>query len=137
MSIPILIIKPIRLILLILILAACNQSESAYHKISPQEFEAKLNTLKNVQLVDVRSPGEYQARKLKNAVNINFMDEDFREQISGLDIKKPVFVHCAAGVQGGRSNKTAMLLEELGFNEIYELEGGITNWIKAGLETVK
>ncbi len=129
--------KPLQLILLMLILVACNQSESTYNLISPQEFEAKLITLKNVQLIDVRTPEEYQTGHLKNAVNINFMDEDFKENISRLDKKKPTFIHCAAGAQGARSNQTAKFLEELGFVEIYELEGGIINWINAGLETIK
>ncbi len=125
------------LLVIILIFVACNQSESIYNVISPQEFEVKLITLKNVQLIDVRTPKEYQTGHLKNAVNINFLDEDFKENISRLDKKKPTFIHCAAGAQGARSNQTAKLLEELGFVEIYELEGGIINWIKAGMETVK
>ena len=122
---------------IMLILVGCNQSESTYNVISPQEFEAKLITLKNVQLIDVRTPEEYQTGHLKNAVNINFMEENFKENISRLDKNKPIFIHCAAGAQGARSNQTAMLLKELGFVEIYELEGGIINWIKAGMETVK
>ncbi|MCH7535187.1 MAG: rhodanese-like domain-containing protein [Bacteroidetes bacterium] len=128
--------KPMQAIMLILTLVACNQPESKYEKLNPAEFNAKLNTLQNNQLIDVRTPEEYQAGHLKNAVNINFIDNDFEELISKLVKKKPVFIHCAAGVEGGRSNQTAKLLEELGFTEIYELEGGITNWINAGMETV-
>lgn len=137
MKILILIFKPLQAIMLILILVGCNQSERTYNKLSPQEFEAKLKTLQNVQLIDVRTPEEYQTEHLKNAVNINFVDDDFKEKISKLNKKNPVFIHCAAGVLEGRSNKTAKLLEELGFNEIYELEGGIINWIKAEMVTVK
>ncbi len=110
--------KPLQVIMLMLILVSCNQSESTYNVISPQEFEAKLITLKNVQLIDVRTPEEYQTGHLKNAVNINFMDEDFKENISGLDRKNPIFIHCAAGAPGARSNKTTDLLKELGFVEI-------------------
>lgn len=131
------IFKPLQVIMLILIFVACSQTKRTYKVISPQEFETKLTSLKNVQLIDVRTPEEYQSGHLINAVNINFMDEDFKENISRLDKKNPTFVHCAAGAEGARSNKTAKLLKELGFVEIYELEGGIINWINAGKETVK
>ena len=43
-------------------------------------------------------------------------------------------VYCAAG---GRSNAAATLLEELGFAEVYELEGGFTRWGEAGQEIEK
>jgi rhodanese-related sulfurtransferase len=134
---PLLIFKPLQVLMLLLILVACSQSESTYKLISPQEFDGKLISLKNVQLVDVRTPEEYQTGHLKNAININFYEEDFKENISRLDKKNPIFIHCAAGAEGARSNQTAELLKELGFIEIYELEGGIINWINSGKETVK
>ena len=117
-------------------LVGCIQSNGLF-KLAPEEFETKLGVLNNEQLVDVRTPQEYSSGHLTDAININFQDEDFKDQISKLDKTKPTFVYCAAGVEGGRSNTTSKMLKELGFDEIYELEGGITNWTNAGKETEK
>ena len=123
-------------LLLACAIVGCNESNAPF-KLAPQEFETKLTVLNNEQLVDVRTPQEYNSGHLTGAININFQDEDFKDQISKLDKTIPTLVYCAAGVEGGRSNTTSKMLEELGFDEIYELEGGITNWTNAGKETQK
>ena len=123
-------------LLLVCTMVGCNQS-SGLLKLAPQEFETKLSDLNNEQLIDVRTPQEYGSGHLTEAININFQDEDFKNQISKLDKTVPTFVYCAAGVEGGRSNTTSKMLKELGFDEVYELEGGITSWTNAGKETEK
>jgi len=124
------------LLLLIFTIVACTKSNDP-KKLAPEEFDTKLSALNNEQLVDVRTPLEYNSGHLAKAININSQDEDFNEQLSKLDKTKPTFVYCAAGVEGGRSNTAAKMLKELGFEEIYELKGGITNWNNAGKETEK
>ena len=103
-------------------------------KLMPADFATKLDALPNEQLIDVRTPDEYQAGHLPHSTLIDFKGEDFREKITQLDKNKPVMVYCAAG---GRSNAAATLLEELGFAEVYELEGGFTRWREAGQEIEK
>ena len=123
-------------LMLIFMVVTCSESSDS-SKLAPEEFESKLSALNNEQLVDVRTPQEYNSGHLAEAININSQDEDFNEQLSKLDKTKPTFVYCAAGVEGGRSNTAAKMLKELGFDEIYELEGGITSWTNAGKETQK
>ena len=123
-------------LLLVCTVVGCSEP-SGLLKLAPQEFETRLSVLNNEQLVDVRTPQEYSSGHLIDAININFQDEDFKDQISKLDKSLPTFVYCAAGVEGGRSNTTSKMLKELGFDEIYELEGGITSWNNAGKETEK
>ena len=103
-------------------------------KLMPTDFATKLEALPNEQLIDVRTPDEYQTGHLPHSTLINFKGEDFREKMAQLDKNKPVMVYCAAG---GRSNAAATLLEELGFAEVYELEGGFTRWREAGQEIEK
>ncbi len=103
-------------------------------KLMPTEFAAKFEALPNAQLIDVRTPGEYQTGHLSRSTLIDFKDQDFRAKIAQLDKHKPVMVYCAAG---GRSTAAAALLEELGFPEVYELEGGISRWREAGQEIEK
>lgn len=126
------------LILLLLVLVSCGGNKpTASTKLSPEEFELKLKDITNENLVDVRTPEEYELGHIINALNINIQDTDFEKQISELDREKPIFVHCAAGAPGGRSDKTCKLLGELGFKEIYELEGGFVGWTNAGKEIDK
>jgi len=83
------------------------------------------------QVLDVRTPEEWQSGVIKGAIKINFYDSNFKEQIGKLDKKRPVFVYCKAG---GRSAGAAKQLQESGFNEVYNLLGGITAWDAANKE---
>lgn len=103
-------------------------------KLMPTDFATKLDALPNEQLIDVRTPDEYQTGHLPHSTLIDFKGEDFREKVAQLDKNKPVMVYCAAG---GRSTATVTLLKELGFAEVYELEGGFTRWREAGQEIEK
>jgi rhodanese-related sulfurtransferase len=103
-------------------------------KLTPADFATKLEALPNEQLIDVRTPAEYQTGHLPHSTLIDFKGEDFREKMAQLDKNKPVMVYCAAG---GRSTATMTLLKEMGFREVYELEGGFTRWRKAGQEIKK
>ena len=79
-----------------------------------------------VQLVDVRTPEEYQAGFIKDAVNIDFFDEaNFTTKFEKFDKDKPIYVYCRSG---NRSQKAAAKLVAMGFKEIYDLKGGYMNW---------
>ena len=93
--------------------------------ISGIDYEAKLLGLKNPQLLDVRTPEEYTVEHLENATNVNWNGSDFIEKAEKLDKSKPIFVYCKVG---GRSSQAANKLSELGFKEIYNLDGGIMKW---------
>jgi rhodanese-related sulfurtransferase/rubrerythrin len=74
-------------------------------------------------LLDVRQPGEYEAEHLPGAKLIPL--PDLKDGRSQLDSEKPIVVYYASG---GRSLAAAQLLSGLGFNEIYNLKGGIKGW---------
>ena len=103
--------------------------------ISPEEvYDAVYNDNSAVQLVDVRTQEEYTVSHLKDAQNICVTNSDFDEKVKTLDKNKPVYVYCAVG---GRSATAAKLLSDMGFTEVYDLEGGITNWEEKNLETTQ
>lgn len=93
--------------------------------IQPKVFKAIIDTATNIQIVDVRTPEECSAGMIEGAVNINFYDTDFRDQVSALDRDKTTLIYCRSG---GRSGKAAEVLEGLGFKVIYDLSGGYMNW---------
>ena len=81
---------------------------------------------KDVQLVDVRTPDEYNAGKIDDAINIDYFNQEtFKKEFEKLDKNKPIYVYCKSG---HRSHESAVLLEEMGFKEIYDLEGGYMAW---------
>ncbi|HSH13426.1 MAG TPA: rhodanese-like domain-containing protein, partial [Desulfurivibrionaceae bacterium] len=75
------------------------------------------------QLLDVRQPGEYEQEHLAGARLIPL--KELPERVGELDPAQPVLVYCAIG---GRSRAAAQYLNGQGFNEIYNLSGGIKAW---------
>ena len=102
--------------------------------ISHIEFERAIERYRDLQLIDVRTAGEFQEGYIEGASNIDYFGDDFEMQMSKLDKLKPIAVYCGVG---GRSESALEVLQELGFEVIYNLEGGITVWEKNGLQVVK
>ena len=97
--------------------------------LAPQAFADTLDALPNEQLIDVRTPAEYEAGHLPEAVMIDFRGDGFENKVAQLDKTRPVMLYCAGG---GRSHEAAARLEKLGFQKVYELEGGMKNWVSRG-----
>jgi thioredoxin 1 len=101
----------------------------AQTQLSADEFASKLPDSQQVQLIDVRTPAEYQDGHLKNSKNLDYKSANFKEEIQDLDKTKPVFVYC---LSGGRSALASKALIENGFSEVYELKGGYLKWASSG-----
>lgn len=99
-------------------------SETNYKVVSQTEFKTLIKAGKG-QLLDVRTPGEFNAGHIKTADNIDFTGSDFREKVAKLDREKPILIYCHSG---NRSGKASLILKELGFKEVYDLQGGYSNW---------
>lgn len=114
-------------LLIIFTLAYMTGTTACYSQSKKITNEELAELMKNgsIQLVDVRTPEETADGMIEGALNINFREDDFKEKIGHLDKAKPIAVYCGAG---GRSGKTSQLLEELGFQEIYDLSGGFSQW---------
>lgn len=96
--------------------------------LSPDDFQKKISTAQG-QILDVRTPQEFSQGHLTKAVNIDYKNPAFREQIKSLDKNKPVLVYCLGGV---RSASAAKILHENGFREVYDMQGGYMKWTAAG-----
>lgn len=106
---------------------ACLQAQTTTDAAS---FQQQLKT-PGAQVLDVRTPGEYQSGHIEKALLANWNDKtEFERRIEYLDKKKPVYIYCLAG---GRSHAAAARLNELGFEQIVELQGGVNAWKAANL----
>lgn len=104
---------------------SCKKEVSAIKVVSVKEAKEVL-VKENIQVIDVRTPEELQAGGfIKGAKNINFKSDTFNTEINKLDKQKPVFVYCQGGV---RSASAAKKMKALGFEDIYDLEGGFSKW---------
>lgn len=108
---------------------ACNSSPKG-NELNPTAFKAGLNDKANEILLDVRTPEEFEAGHIKNALNIDWYNPSFKEQVAKLDKNKPVFIYCKSG---GRSGQATQVLKSMGFTEIYDLDGGIMQWKNEGM----
>lgn len=108
---------------------SCTSSPKG-NELNPHSFKAAMNDKKDEILLDVRTAGEYNEGHIKGAVNIDWYSPDFQQQVSKLDKSKPVFLYCKSG---GRSGQAAQVLKNMGFTEIYDLDGGITRWKSEGM----
>jgi len=85
-------------------------------------------------ILDVRTPSEFESEALENAVNIDFYSEIFEEEIAKLNRDKHYLIYCRSG---GRSSRVLELVKSLGFSKVYEMRGGINNWMAKGYPVVK
>jgi rhodanese-related sulfurtransferase len=107
--------------------ANTSNTKAINTSITVEEFEKKLSD-GNAQLIDVRTPEEYNQGHLKGALNYNINSSEFENQLSKLDKNKPVLVYC---LSGGRSGSAAEMMADKGFTEVYNMQGGIMKWIAA------
>jgi thioredoxin 1 len=103
-------------------------------ELSAEEFNELISKIPDVQLVDVRTPEEFRKGHIENAANVNINGEQFRDQIRALDKSKPVYIYC---LSGARSKAAAKFLRDDGYENVYEMPGGIMEWRSKDLpETV-
>ncbi|HCE55491.1 MAG TPA: rhodanese-like domain-containing protein [Lutibacter sp.] len=123
------------LVLITILGISCNtksQSHSEAIKVlTPTEFKQKSA---NQTIIDIRTPQEFSEGHIEGAVNINYYDSNFMDQMAKFDKNQPIFIYCRSGNRTTAASKKAA---DFGFTEIYDLEGGILYWMKNNNETVK
>lgn len=97
--------------------------------ISVDEAARLMKSNTNVVVLDVRTPGEFQAGHIGGATNINFNDKDFAKKIAALDKDKTYIIHCASG---GRSGRACEQIKTLNFKNMLHMNEGFNKWKEAG-----
>ena len=108
---------------------SCFSNNAQNQTLNVEEFEKQLIATKGEQLIDVRTPQEFERYRIASAKNINFNSVDFRGEIEKLDKTKPVLIYC---LSGARSSSAMSVFRKAGFKTVYNLSGGINAWSKDG-----
>jgi rhodanese-related sulfurtransferase len=94
--------------------------------LTQEEWVSQLEADENTVILDVRTEDEYNDGIIANAINIDIhKGQGFIDSLEVLDKSKNYYVYCRSGA---RSAKACEVMENLGFENAYNLLGGILNW---------
>lgn len=94
--------------------------------ISPEEFKQWLDENRDITVLDTRNDYEVRFGTFKNAVNLHIDNfGEFPEATKELERQKPIVMFCTGGI---RCEKAALYMLNEGFENVYQLEGGILNY---------
>ena len=95
--------------------------------LNPDEWN-ELIKKKDTYIIDTRKPFEYHVGTFKGSINPNIKNfREFPKYLNKLNKDKPVAMFCTGGI---RCEKTSAYLKKKGFNNVYQLKGGILNYLK-------
>jgi rhodanese-related sulfurtransferase len=136
-------------LLLLLLLAAalaaagCSSDETAspagtsppaeaggYSTVDVQTAYDAVSSDQSAQLLDVREPEEWAETGVPEGAVLIPLAEVASRAPSELDAGSPVYVICRSG---NRSRTASDTLVQLGFGQVYNVDGGVTAWLDAGL----
>lgn len=102
--------------------------------ISPTEAaDLVAEAPEGLVILDVRTPQEFAGGHLAGAVNLDYQAAGFADDLGTLDREVPYLLYCRSG---NRSAQAREMMRELGFLEVYEIDGGINAWSQASLGVV-
>ena len=103
---------------------------AGFRVITPSDAAALLaDASSGVVVLDVRTPEEFAAGHLAGAVNLDLRSATFDADLALLDHATSYLVYCHSG---NRSAMAVQAMQQLGFTDVADLQGGITAWQSAG-----
>ncbi len=116
------------LFILSFIMFSCKSGSDAsgLQNIKVEQLSKLKVDYPDLVIIDVRTPKEIAGGKIdENALEIDFKNSSFDSKISKLDKDKTYLIYCKSG---GRSSKSAKKMISSGFKNIYNLDGGYSDW---------
>lgn len=123
--------------------AGCSSDETAspagtgapaeaagYATVDVQTAHAAVSSDQSAQLLDVREPEEWAETGVPDGAVLIPLAEVESRAPSELDADSPVYVICRSG---NRSRTASETLVQLDFRQVYNVDGGVTAWLNAGL----
>lgn len=108
-------------------------SSSQVKNLSPEEFSSQMTQDGSKNIIDVRTPEEFNGDFISSAKNIDWNSNNFESELQKLDKSTPIYIYC---LSGGRSTNAARKVVEMGFENVYALDGGLMAWRAKGMKTV-
>jgi len=123
--------KVFALIASVLLLAGCSSSTGAID-LGVSEFSTKVAEA-GVITLDVRTPIEFAEGHIEGARLIDFQSGNFENDIAALDKNATYAVYCRSG---NRSGQAVKVMQDAGFMNVFNMNGGVIDWANAGLPLV-
>ncbi len=101
---------------------AAAEQANGVPEITVQDLKAKLDSGEEINVLDVREPHEYEVANI--GVKLIPLGE-LPQRLAELDQGENFAIHCKTG---GRSAKAVKLMQDAGFENVYNVKGGITAW---------
>lgn len=92
-------------------------------KISADELQETMKQAKGKQIIDVREPNEYRKGHIQGARNIPL--GQVKSAVNGIPKDKETYLVCESGF---RSSQAARILKKEGFQNLYNVSGGMKRW---------
>ncbi len=115
---------------LLLLALSCQNNTQAQKLISPENLQKVVDNLTHNQVIlDVRTAEEVNQGFIPGSIHLDYYSDSFDLELAKLDKEKTYYVFCHSG---GRSSAASKSMVEMGFELVYNLEGGIANWQAKG-----
>jgi rhodanese-related sulfurtransferase len=121
------------LIASLLLVTGCSSSALGVTNMNVSEFSQKIKEA-GVVTLDVRTPAEFAEGHIEGARLIDFQSGNFEGEIAGLDKEATYAVYCRSG---NRSGQAVAIMHDAGFHNVYNLEGGVIDWVNEGMTLVQ
>ncbi|MEB8330654.1 rhodanese-like domain-containing protein [Flavobacteriaceae bacterium KMM 6897] len=94
--------------------------------LSQEEWSSQLEQDDNAFILDVRTSDEVEEGYIPGSANIDiYLGQEFLEELEKLDKSKNYYVYCRSG---NRSGQACAIMNNAGFKNAYNLEGGFMKW---------
>lgn len=114
----------------VIVLTGCSSSTANLVTVSADQAATVIAGTPGVVVLDIRTPEEFADGFIAGAVNIDFYEPNFAQQIDLLPKDTPYVVYCRSG---NRSSQAMETFADLGFTDVTEIDGGIVSWVGSGL----
>jgi adenylyltransferase/sulfurtransferase len=102
--------------------AQAAEQANGVPEITVTKLKQKIDNGEDINVLDVREPHEYEVANI--GVRLIPLGE-LPERLAELDQSDTLAIHCKTG---GRSARAVKLLQDAGFQNVYNVKGGITAW---------
>ena len=126
------------LLVVSILISSCSiqklKKSGVYKEVSSEEYLMYVKD-SSVNIIDVRTPKEYQKSHIKGAINVSYFGGNFKEKFKKLDLdsSKTILIYCQTQ---HRSLMVANKIYKAGFHSIVDLDKGMRVWLKAELPYV-